>query len=98
MEKLKQEALNILMVAKEIQQETGSTFENAMKSIELGQRVSDTAMFSNGLQKFVEGYEKAEAQRAADVEAWNLRVVNNEETEPLTVAKLAKSKVADVAQ
>jgi hypothetical protein len=46
MEELKQEAINILMLAKEIQTETGATFENAMKAIELGERVENKSIYA----------------------------------------------------
>ena len=68
MENLKQEALNILSVAKEIHQQTGATYENAIKALEKGRKQLDSdkvnTLFEFAQQQYLSAVEKQEAQRA----------------------------------
>jgi hypothetical protein len=68
MEEIKQEAINILMLAKEIQQQTGCTFDNAIKAIELGEKVGNSAMYTKmvefGINEYKDMKAKEEARRA----------------------------------
>jgi hypothetical protein len=72
MENLKQEALNILMLAKEIQHETGASFENAKWAIEQADATLksesnsalSTKIFDFGTQEYQKAVAKQEEQRA----------------------------------
>ena len=104
MEKLKQQAINILMLVKEIQQETGASFENAFKAVELAERIGDINVLSKMFEFAVNEYQsivaKEEARRAewmAEAEA-AARAQLTAEVERTAEAKPTAEAVPKVAK